>query len=147
MSDDNIIDIELKKNIQYENLEERIYNCFHASIKFDKEHQKNCIYCLHNNATGNMLFEILAKDMTLAAKQKNLLLTTFDMRQVLANVLMKVNQTEYEMEESSSEETGEGRERTNRGFESGKQETSQTDSTNEEGITEIIPFRRSKKED
>jgi hypothetical protein len=142
MSDDNIIDIPVKKDIKYDKLEERIEACFRATIRFDLDHQRSCIYCLHNEATGDMLFDILAKDMTLASKQKNLLLTTFDCRQALAIALMRINETEYEMAEKASEETGARGQGESRGSEVGNQTTTETSTAVEEGIREVIPFSR-----
>ena len=147
VSEDNIVDISSKKTIEHHNLEERISACFYASIGFDVEHKKNCIYCLHNTATGQMIFDILAKDMTLAAKQKNLFLTTFDMRQCLAAALIKINETEHEVAETTSEETRTGRSGEGGGSESGEPEITETGPAVTQGVIEIGSYRNSPKKD
>jgi hypothetical protein len=150
MSDDNIIQFNPTTSAKTDlpdSIEERIYQCFHAAISFDDAHQKSCIYCLHNEETGNMLFEILAKDMTLAAKQKNLVLTTFDCKQALATALMRINDTEYEMAEKTSEETGARGQGQSRGSESGDQTTTEASTTVAEGVIEIGSHRKPTKTD
>ncbi len=150
MSDDNnIITLNpppAKVAIEYDNIEERIYNCFHAEISFDQVHKKNCIYCLTNEETGTMLFEILARDMQLAAKNKNLILTIFDMKQCLAVALTRISQKEYEMAEATKE-TGAGRSGEGRGLESGESETSQGSPADETRTGEVISFPRKTTED
>jgi hypothetical protein len=147
MSDDNVIGMnnDNKTGEISQDVEDRIYDCFHASISFDLTHQKKCIYCMHNNATGQMLFDILARDMTLAAQNKNLILTTFDLRQVIANVLMRVNDAEYEMEKEFTQETGTQRQGENRESSLGREKTEETSSPVTEGVIEINSFRKSPK--
>ena len=147
MSDDNLVNFPPKSDIKYDNLEERIYNCFHASISFNLDHQKKCIYCLHNKATGNMLFEIMAKDMMLAAKQKNLQLTTFDCRQSLATALMRINDEEHEMEPTTKQKARTERPRADGRFESGDPPIEATSTTVAEGIAEVFAFPRKTTED
>lgn len=141
--DDNVITFTPKKS-DTRSTEERIYECFHATIMFDAEHQKKCIYCIHNAATGKMLFDILVKDMSDSAKNKHLTLTVYDLRNTLSNVLKLINDTEtavlkeqYELAEA--EEARKKREGSLRLAPGREPEAEKGNSEFTQGISEITP--------
>lgn len=137
---DNIITFVPKKVEEQLSLEERISKCFHASISFDSEHEKSCIYCIVNKATSEMIFDILAKDMTQTAKNKKIVLCTFDLKQVLHNVLQRINEVEYKIStEQTTEEARTNRKGPVRLAESRQSEAEERDSELETGITTITP--------
>ena len=132
-------------------VEERITECFLANVTSNEEHQKKCPYCIVNRETGKMIFEILAKDMVNASKNKRLTLTSFDLKQVLTEVLWQINQFEDNaLKNEKLSTTEEGRtdgDGSDSGFTVGVETTSQGESEIEQGIGEIVPFSRTKRKD